>query len=169
VTALRDAIEKDARRLLEDTQYTPKGHYNTEALWHRWRFALGVPAAAVTALAGVVTAAGAPRWIPVLLATLGALLGAAATVLNPGEQARLSRIAADSHKEFHEKLRRWVELDLPRLDDVQARSEYEELAREKAKLNRGAPPIPRPAWRRTQEGVKAGEAEHFADRPTPPT
>lgn len=156
-------ILHDGGRLLEDTEYTPKGHYNMEDIWRRRRLLLGIPGAALAAGAGTTAATSLPAWATAALAFASALLTAAMTVMNPSEQARRSRVAADALKEFHERLRRWLDLDLPLLNAAEARLAYEDFAREKARLNEGAPPINQRSFRRARAGIEAGESTYQVD------
>jgi hypothetical protein len=161
-SSLRDEFRKEAHRLLEDALYTYKGHYDAEVHWQRWHFKLGIPATTLGALAGLSLVKTDS------LATLTFVLGSASltgalTIVNPADRAARSRSAAEAWHAQHDRLRQWLNMDLPRLDDISARLAVDGFAQDKARLNKTSPPIPDSARRRARKGIEEGEAQHAVD------
>lgn len=157
-------VLQEAKRLREDSLYSYKAHYNQAEIWERRHLWLGIPAAALAAVAGAM-ATTVPTWAVTTLAFSSAALTAALTVVNPSERARASRNAGDSLQAYHERLRRWSENDLPELPQTKGRLDLEAYGDEKSRLNKAAPGIGRVAQLRAKRGIEAGEADHVAGDP----
>lgn len=158
----RANLRREAQRLKEDSLYSYKAHYNQAESWEHRHLWLGVPAAALAAVAGALATA-VPIWATTTLAFSSAVLTAALTVVNPSERARASRNAGDSLHAYHDRLRRWADNDLADLPRPKARLDLEAFGDEKARLNKAAPGIGRSAQDRARRGIEAGEAHHVAD------
>lgn len=159
----RAKLRREAERLREDSLHSYKAHYNQAEIWEHRHLWLGVPAAALAAVAGAL-ATTVPIWAVTTLAFSSAVLTAALTVVNPSERARSSRNAGDSLHAYHERLRRWADNDLVDLQRTKARLDMEAYGEEKSRLNKAAPGIGRAAQDRAKRGIEEGEAHHVADR-----
>lgn len=159
----KQAMIREAKRLIESMTYTSKGHFNTETVWSRAHLWLGLAATIAAAVSGAVHAAPVEDWIQLVVAGLGTVLVAAVTFLNPERRAVRSRQVAVGLQNHLERMRRWMEIDLPGLSVPVARKDFEEMAATRNKVLEEAPPILSMAYRKAKKGIEAGEADHAVD------
>lgn len=90
-TALRSALDDEAKRLLVDSIYTGRGHQQAGGRWATYNTWLGVPTAVLTALlagaAGISALNDRFPWLTASLAFAAAIASAAHGFLRPGERA----------------------------------------------------------------------------------
>ena len=157
------ALSREAERLEEDATYSSKGHFNAEDTWVKRNYLLGVPATALSAIAGASLIKSHPDWATALT-LLASLLTGLMTFLKPNERAALHRAAAGQFLALRNQARFFREIDLlhrDRLSDLPDKLRTLSAARDE--LNQKSPSIPRRAFAAARKGIEEGEATHKVD------
>ncbi len=157
------SIAKEASRIEEDALYSSKGHFEAASVWSKLHLAIGLPAAAVSAIAGISAFNNLPTLAAILAAGVAAL-AAILTFLNPSDRAHLYHVAGTRFSAIRGEARRLREIELPSTHSVDHLSkQVGVLAKAKDDLNAGSPQIPRWAFERARKAIENGEASYSSD------
>ncbi len=168
---LRENFVREARRIEEDALHSSKGHYAASERWRNVHLWVGVPTAALTAIAGLVIVGGPEevRGVPLdavfgLVAIAGAVSTAVMTFLGPEKRSTEHRIAGDRYNALKGRARRFREIDAlrPHADD-ELSERLDALVAERDGLNQSSTLIPKSAYEKAKKGIEAGEATHEVD------
>jgi hypothetical protein len=158
------ALMREAERLEEDATYSSKGHFNAEDTWVRRNYWLGIPATALTAIAGVTLIKSQPE-IASALTLFASLLTGLMTFLKPNERAAIHRAAAGQFLQLKNEARFFREVELLAKGDLNDTSpKLKLLLAKRDELNQKSPSIPRKAFEAARKGIEEGEALHKVDR-----
>lgn len=167
-SSIREHIEKEARRLEEDTLHTFKQLYEAAASERRRHYWVGSVTAALSVIAGTSALAKVQDWqviVPVV-SLLVTTLTAWMTFVKPAERAQEYKNAACDFQKLREDARMFREIDLLRLDlDEKAVVEQiKALSARRAELRKDSPQPPRWAYKHAKRAIEQGEAEYEVDR-----
>lgn len=158
------ALRRESERLEEDAIYSSKGHFNAEDTWVRRNYWLGVPATALSAVAGATLIKSQPEWATAFT-LLASLLTGLMTFLKPNERAAMHRAAAGQFLALRNDARLFREIELLQSDRQDNLAErLKELAATRNELNLKSPSIPRRAFVAARKGIEEGEAIHKIDK-----
>lgn len=163
-TSTLDALEKEAKRIEEDSQHSAKGHFFAARRWTRLRLWIGVPSAVLAASAGASGFNGFGD-LAGALAMLSAALISVATFLNPNEKASVRQMAGTSYNSLRNRTRIFRKIALR--DNTQrgeAFKELKQLAEERDGLNKTSPQIPQYAYAAAKKSIALGEADYAVDK-----
>ena len=163
VPSIQAALEREAQRVEEDALYSAKGHFEAARRWNQVHFWIGLPAAVMSAGAGV-SALSDEGLLAGVLALFVAALTATATFLNPSNRSTMHHQAGTQFNGVRNRARffREIELGLGRTDADLALS-LRELTKERDDLNVSSPQIPRWAFEKARRAIEAGEATYLVD------
>jgi hypothetical protein len=167
----KDQLIREARRVEEDTLYSSIGHCATADRWRSVLLLIGVPAAILTGLAGLVIVGGPAeiKGISVdlvfgLIAIVGAISTAVMTFLGPEKRSTAHQHAADRYNALKGRARRFYEIDLHRsFNNEELADRLEALAEERDELNQSSPLIPDRAFKKSEES-NTSRASHLRCR-----
>jgi hypothetical protein len=161
----REAIRKEAERIHESALYASETQYEYAKRWRRVDRLIGAAAAATAAVAGVgglsnvLSARGAG-----LIAIVAAGMGAVAASLGAPQTKERAAVAATAYRSLQQDVRIFLRIDLPKLDDEEARERLSELVSRSQQLNReSALPSDR-AWKKAKAKIEAGAQKYEADK-----
>ncbi len=161
-----EGIERSASRIVTDSTYSAKRHFNTGASLDGMRYALGGLIVGTSVLA--TSQAVAPGLIPIALLGLcsvgAAILAGLVTVYNPGGRAvRHSKIGAD-YLALRKDTQHFLDVDLiaPGSSPRQLKAKLEELLNRQKFIDRESAlnPTPPRAYKEAKEGIERGEARY---------
>lgn len=158
---------KESGRIEEDALHSAKGHFAAAGRWDSVHFAIGIPGTIAAAGAGLT----ALKEFPVAaasLATVGAVLAAIGTFLNPSGRANAHLVAGNQYLALRNAARifREIEMLVPATAaDIVAR--LRQLTEKRDELNAASPRIARWAYQQGKKALERGEARHEVDRRAP--
>jgi hypothetical protein len=167
-SSYRAKIADEAARIEEDATYASKSHFNDADSWDRRHLWLG---GAGTILAAGAGATGLLSGHPTLAALISFASAGATAVLTfqkPGEHASAHRVAGAGYTETRQRARQLRNVGPvgPESDDA-LRKTLDEIATQKAQLDKQSPVPSRPAFERARAGIEGGEATHVIDSKGP--
>jgi SMODS and SLOG-associating 2TM effector domain family 4 len=164
---LRDSVKKEAQRIIEDTLFSARRHFETARIWSMMHYWLGLPTAVLAAIAG----ASAFKDNSILAGSLAIIvtaLTALMTFLNPNKRANEHHIAGNKYNALRNQTRIFCEIDLSTRDEnTDISKKIKELAKERDNLNQASPQTFKWAYKRAKAGIEAGEADYAADQCEP--
>jgi hypothetical protein len=164
---LREAAKKEARRIIEDTLFSAKRHFETAHIWSLMHYGLGLPTAVLAAIAG----ASAFKDNTILAGSLAIIvtaLTALMTFLNPNKRANEHHMAGNKYNALRNQTRIFCEINLATSDENTDISKMiKDLAKERDNLNQASPQTFKWAYKRAKAGIEAGEADYAVDRCDP--
>lgn|SRR5574338_334570 len=158
------ALRREAERVEEDATYSSKSHFNAEDTWLRRHYWFGVPATALSAVAGATLIKSQPELASIFTLAASLLMGLL-TFLKPNERAALHRTAAGQFLALRNDARVFREIEL--LQENQSDDLAQglmALSARRNELNLKSPSIPRRAFDTARKGIEEGEATHKADK-----
>src|SRR5579875_2856596 len=121
-------ITDELRRIEEAATYSSQTQFSSAKFWRGLNLALGVPAAALAAVAGTTVLADASNAkTGAIIALISAALTAVMTTLNAAQRAEQSRASANAYLTLQTDARVLRTIDLPALGADEARQRLEEL------------------------------------------
>ena len=155
------AIVGEARKLGVDTLYSEKGHFAAAASWRKWNYFLGIPSAALSAIAGGSILNDKAGLVTGLVALLASALIALSTFLNPSERESQHQRAGVSYGRLRRLIRQFVQIDpfLPQSEDA-LRARLDELTENVSNLQAEAPAIPAYAYRAAIKEIEVGASDY---------
>ncbi|MGD2066555.1 MAG: SLATT domain-containing protein [Candidatus Bathyarchaeota archaeon] len=166
MTNLREIIEKEARRIAEDSLYSAKGQFEAASTWGKYHLMLGIP---TTVLAGIAGASALAQFdnhniIAGILAIIVAALTALVTFLNPNEKANSHLNAGNSFLTLRNSARMFYEIGISQeSSDEKLIEQLKTLANRRVELNQSSPQVSRGAFERARRGIEEGEAKYEVD------
>jgi hypothetical protein len=161
----RQEIRKEAERIHESALYAAETQYEYAKRWRRVDRLIGAAAAAIAAVAGVggisnvLSARGAG-----LIAVVAAAMGAIAASLGAPQTKERAAVAATAYRALQQDARIFVSIDLPKLDDDEARANLSELVSRSQQLNRESALPSDKAWKKAKAKIEAGAQKYEADK-----
>lgn len=168
-TALRAALDAEAKRLIVDTTYTGRGHQAAGGRWATLNYWLGLPTAVGTALlaggAGISAIIDRHAWLTAVLAFSATIASAVHGFLRPSERSDGHSLKGNRFIDLRNDARLFRELDLHSdlaVEELSAR--IRALRRRYADLNE-APPlqIPPQDYKAAKRSIDAGESSYEND------
>jgi hypothetical protein len=160
---LAQALETEAQRIEEDSEYSAKRHFNSCDLWSWTHYLLGGPAALLAACATTAIVKNHAESAQ-LLALAATLFSGLLTFLKPNDRAAQHRTVGNQYLSLRNDSRMFREIDLHESIDEGKKSErLRRLAQRRNDLNSTAPTTPGWAFRKAREGIEQGEATYKVD------
>lgn len=160
----RDEIRKEAERIHESATLASETQFEYAKRWRRVDRWIGGLAAALAGAAGVGGLADvlSVRWAG-FIAICSAVAGAVAASLGAPKTKEKASISANAYRTLQQDARIFVNVDLPRLDQGDARERLQSLVDRLQELNRDAE-IPSPgAWSRAKRAIGGGAQRYGVD------
>lgn len=162
--AQRKAIEVELLRMEEGATYSSQSQFEQAKLWRGTNLVLGVPAAALAAVAGATALAStAGRVWAGILALLAAGFGAVMTTLNAARRADQAHVSSNAYLGLNNDARRLRTIDLSAMPIDDARQQLAELAARETEINNGAAIPSRLAYRLGRRNVERGGTSYAVD------
>jgi hypothetical protein len=158
-------IGDEARRLEEGAMYSAQGQFERAKFWRAVNLSLGVAAAILAAVAGVVgLASDSARILSGVLALIAAGMVSVLTTVNADRRHSQAAAAANAYLEIQTAARQLHAVDLPRLDYDTARTQLGELTARRDEINKTADITSRRAYRRAKANIERGGQDYDADK-----
>ncbi len=158
-------IGNEACRLEESAMYSAQGQFERAKFWRAVNLSLGVAAAILAAVAGVVgLASDSARILSGVLALIAAGMVSVLTTVNADRRHSQAAAAANAYLEIQTAARQLHAVDLPRLDYDTARTQLGELTARRDEINKTADITSRRAYRRAQASIERGGQRYEADK-----
>lgn len=159
------AIADELSRIEEATTYSSQSQFSSAKFWRGLNLVLGVPAAALAAIAGTTVLADASTAkTGAVIALISAALTAVMTTLNAAQRAEQSRAAANAYLSLQGDARLLRTVDLAGLDQVEARQRLDELAQRRSAINETAPVPAFLAYRLGRRNIAKGRQTYEIDK-----
>jgi hypothetical protein len=157
-------IGDEARRLEESAEYSAQSQFERAKFWRGLNLLLGVGAAILAAVAGVVgLAADSARILSGVLALIAAGIVSVLTTVNADRRHSQAAAAANAYLEIQTAARQLHAVDLPRLDYDAARTQLAELTARRDEINKTADMPSRRAYHRAQANIEGGGQSYSVD------
>lgn len=163
---IKEKIIKEAIRVEEDSLYSAKGHFVAANVWTNLHLWIGIPTAALAAIAGAFALSKFDNHniIAGFLAIIVTALTAITTFLNPNERSNCHRNAGNDYNSIRNKARIFYDVDsLIEESDQELVKQLKELTKKRDELNQNSPQVPRWAYKKARKGIEEGEAEYTID------
>jgi len=158
-------IDDEARRLEESAKYSAQGQFERAKFWRGVNLALGVGAAILAAIAGVVgLASDQARILSGVLALIAAGIVSVLTTVNADRRHSQAAAAANAYLEIQTAARQLYAVDLTHLEYDTARTQLAELTARRDEINKTADMPSRRAYRRAQANIGRGEQQYSVDK-----
>lgn len=158
-------IGDEARRLEESAMYSAQSQFERAKFWRGVNLSLGVGAATLAAVAGVVgLASDKARILSGVLALISAGIVSVLTTVNADRRHSQAAAAANAYLEIQTAARQLYAVDLPRLDYDSARTQLAELTARRDEINKTADMPSRRAYRRAQTSIGRGGQQYSIDK-----
>ena len=164
---LRDAVKKETQRIIEDTLFSAKRHFESARIWSLMHYGLVLPTAVLTAIASA-SAFKENTSLAGFLAIAVTALTALMTFLNPNKRADAHHMAVNKYNVLRNQARIFCEIDLMAGDQqIDISKKIKELAKERDDLNQSSPQTLKWAYKRAKAAIEADEADYAADQCEP--
>lgn len=161
---MKSEIVKELSRVEEDAIYTAQTQFSSAKFWRGLNLALGIPAAALAAVAGTtVLAEAVSRPVTAAIALTAAAMTAVLTTLNAAQRAEQSRTVANSYLALQAEARVVRTVDLPALSEADARSRLDQLLARKRMVNEATPLPSFLAYLFGRRNLSKGRHKHEVD------
>ncbi len=162
----KEKIIKEAKRIEEDSLYSSKGHFYAAQFWTNFHLWIGVPTTIMAAIAGAsaLSQFDNHQIIAGLLAILVSAFSAVTTFINPNEKSVAHHNAGNQYTALKNQARIFSEIDIDLEDKSDLLTKLKLLSKERDKLNKESPQIPRWAFSKARKGVIDGEAQYKIDQ-----
>jgi hypothetical protein len=158
-------IADEARRLEEGAMYSAQGQFERAKFWRAVNLSLGVAAAILAAVAGVVgLASDSARILSGVLALIAAGMVSVLTTVNADRRHSQAAAAANAYLEIQTAARQLYAVDLPRLEYDTARTRLGELTARRDEINKTADITSHRAYRRAQANIDRGGQNYEVDK-----
>lgn len=162
---LRHRLEAELLRIEEDSIHSSKEQYNAGVRYGDYHLRLGVPAAALSAVAGAASFAGQWELAAGFLSVAVAILASLQTFMKPSERAAAHKSAGDQFLALKNDARVLREVRLAIMpSDLEGTVAVEALAKRRNELNAASPQCSRSDFEKARAGIEAGEATYRVDR-----
>lgn len=161
---LREKIETELSRIEEDTLHSGKSQYNAGERYSSRHVWLGVPASALSALAGAASFSGQWEIAAGLISIAVAVLAALQTFMKPAEQAAAHKAAGDQFLALRNDARLMREIKVGLIEEAhEAVTALEVMVKRRNDLNASSPQVSTRDFQKAKKGIDAGEAKHAVD------
>lgn len=163
MTLARDEIARELQRIEEDCVHSGKSHFNAAERWTAYHYWLGLPAVALSALAGTAFFS-AEVLVGGVMSSIVAILTGVQTFLKPSERGAAHKSAGDQYLGLRNDARVFRQIRLEHACDDQAAIDgLDEFTKRRRELNLASPQFGQADFRRAKTGIDAGEALHQTD------
>jgi hypothetical protein len=160
-----EAIRAESLRLEESVTQSAQNQFEQAKLWRGVNLALGVPAAALAAIAGGTGLAGVAGRVPAaIMALVSAALAGVLTTLNAGRRVTQAHSSANAYLALETELRQFRTIDLHRLEFEEARQQLNEFTGRTGEVNKTADIPSRLAHALAQRNIKKGRQTYEVDK-----
>lgn len=156
------AFVREAKRVEEDSLYSAKSHFEAGRRWSRVHLWLGLPAAALSAIAGG-SAFGGHDVLAGSLALVVAGLTAVMTFLSPDDKASRHQLAGARYNAVRNSARVFYEVTVLR-GGADLSTQLASLCERRDTLNLESPQIAGWAFQKGRKAIESGEASYQVDR-----
>jgi hypothetical protein len=157
-------IGEEARRLEESAMYSAQGQFERAKFWRGLNLSLGVVAAALAAVAGVVgLASDNARILSGALALAAAGIVSVLTTINADRRHSHAATAGNAYLEIQTAARQLHAVDLFHLDYGAARDRLGELTARRDEINKTADILPSRTYHRAKENIEGGGQRYSVD------
>lgn len=159
-----NGIVEELARIEEAAMYSAQTQFSSAKFWRGLNLALGVPAAALAAVAGTSVLADAvnPN-TGAAIALIAAAMTAVLTSLNAAQRAEQSRVAANAFLALQSAARVFRTIDLATLGGAETRQRLDELIQRRDSVNDTAPVPSFLAYRLGRRNIAQGRQRYEAD------
>lgn len=158
-------IAQEVHRIHESAMWSAQGQFEQTKLWRMANFGLGVPAAALAALAGGATLSSDSKLgYAAVMALLAAAFSATLTTLNPSRRITQSHAAANAYLEIQTAARQLLTIHLLKLPYSEAADQLSELSARRDEVNKTADAPGRIARRRAAAVINGGGQIYEIDK-----
>jgi hypothetical protein len=162
-----EQIEKlatEARRVEESAKWSGQGQFEQAKIWRGSNYALGVPSAALAAVAGAAgLASTAGRYWAGVAALTAAAFGAVMTSLNLARRIEQAQTAANAYLALQQDARVFYEIDVSTMGFDEARAALGELIARQQEVNKSAPIPSKRAYKRAGRNIESGGQTYEVD------
>lgn len=157
-------IRKEARRIHESATYASETQFEYAKRWRRVDRLIGAAAALTAAIAGVggLSQVLSARWAG-LIAIAAAGAGAVAASLGAPQTKEKASIAATAYRALQQDARIFLNIDLGKMSEEDARARLAELVERSQALSREAPIPSGLAWKKAKASIEAGTQKYEVD------
>lgn len=164
IVSPKGKIQNELLRIEEDCTHSGKAHFNASERWNAYHFFLGLPAVALSALAGTAFFADQPV-VGGVLSSAVAVLTAIQTFLKPSERSSAHKSSGDQYLGLKNDARVFREIRLHHACDDQAAIDgLDEFTKRRNELNLASPQFARRDFEKARRGIESGEALHAVDK-----
>lgn len=157
-------VRVELGRIEEAAEHSGQAQFEQAKLWRGINLTLGVPSAALAAVAGATALASTSGRIAAgILALCAAGLGAVTTTLNAAQRTEQAQAAGNLYLALQSDARIARDVDLDRLDPDAARSTLNDLRTRQDEINQGAGLPSFYAYRRARANIKKGRQKYAVD------
>jgi hypothetical protein len=163
---IKKNIADEAQRIMEDTEYSAKGHFAAASRFTSLHFWIGLISTVFAAAAGTSALSKFENGALVagVLAFVVAILTALITFIKPNDRASQHLDAGNKYLTAKNKTRLFVDVELPQLSTAEATQIISNLGATRNELNLKSPIIPRFAFVKARKGIEQGETQYKIDR-----
>jgi hypothetical protein len=158
------AIADELSRIEEAARVSAQAQFTSAKFWRGLNLTLGIPAAALAAVAGTTVLAevispDAGAAIALVVAALTAVM----TTLNAAQRAEQSMVAATTYLALQGEARVVRSIDLDNLDEAAARARLEQLIERRNAVNKSAPPTSLLSYTLGKRNIAKGRQTYAVD------
>jgi hypothetical protein len=158
------AITKELGRIEEDCNHSGKSHFNAHARWNSYHYWLGIPAVALSSIAGMAFFNDHPV-IGGAISSLVALLTALSTFLKPSERASAHKSSGDQYLGLKNDARVFRTIRLVHVCDNQSAIDgLDEFTKRRNEMNQASHQFSKSDFNKARKGIDAGESIHQVDQ-----
>jgi hypothetical protein len=161
----REEIRKEAKRIHESTECSSETQFEYAKRWRRVDRWLGALAALLAAVAGVggLSQVVSTEWAG-LIAIVSAGVGAVAASLGAPQTKEKASVSANAYRSLQQDTRIFLEIDLPTLNQEEARKILQQLVDRHQQLNSEADIPSQNVWERAKRSLASGSQSYKADK-----
>jgi hypothetical protein len=162
---MRDEIRKEAERVHESAKYASETQFAYAQRWRRVDRWIGSASATLAAVAGIggLSEVFSARWAG-LIAVVAAGMGAIAASIGAPQTKENASGSATSYRALQQDTRVFLNIDLPRLTDDDAREQLRVLINRLQDLSRDTEIPSRGAWKRAKNSIEGGSQDYETDK-----
>jgi hypothetical protein len=162
----RDEVIRESLRIEEDATYASQAQYESAKSWQLIGWSLGVPAAALAAVAGITGLASTSGRVPAaIIALAAAALGGVLAALEPNKKAEHRRATGVAYDEVRVALRQFRLIEVLSMADPQATTRLGEVSGQKQKIDKIAALPSNRQFGRAVKNLERGRLTHAVDAP----
>jgi hypothetical protein len=159
------AIVDELSRIEEAAMYSAQSQFSSGKFWRGLNLLLGVPAAALAAVAGTTILAGAVSdKTGAVIALIAAALTGVMTTVNAAQRAEQSQVSGNAYLALQGDARVLRTVDIPTVEPAEARQHLEELVQRRKAINETAPVPAFFAYRQGKKNIERGRQDYEVDQ-----